>query len=348
MNKIIAPISYMGSGSSAITGILSEFSCNDTRSSDFEFVFLHCPNGVFDLEDKLLRYNNSLRSDEALHSFYQTMKDLFDKKYYWVGHYNEVVSPDFMTYVNDFISKIIQFKPEFYWYYQENADYKMIVKLIVRKLVYYGTFKRIQLKKPLLYPEMWISFVDEKTFYDEANMFIKKVFDALGYQDKNIVLDQLLLPYNLNRVDHYFGDELRGIVVERDPRDVFISNKYFWKPNHEPIPYPTDVNVFCDYYRKMRRQEKPIETNKVLRIHFEDLIYNYDQSIQMICDFCEFSIDNQVNKRKSFNPDVSINNTQLFRLNKEFEKEADIIKEKLAEYIYDFPYEYIPSSKLTF
>ena len=70
----------MGSGSYAITSIMSEIESVDVSKGTFEYVFLHCPNGVFDLEDKLLIGNNAVRSDEALHSFANTMKQLYDKK----------------------------------------------------------------------------------------------------------------------------------------------------------------------------------------------------------------------------------------------------------------------------
>ena len=54
MRKIIVPTGYMGSGSSAVTDLVAEYkNCNNDYRS-FEYVFLHCPNGLFDLEDKLL------------------------------------------------------------------------------------------------------------------------------------------------------------------------------------------------------------------------------------------------------------------------------------------------------
>ena len=65
MRNIIVPASYMGSGSSAVTDLISEFKNVNNEYGNFEYVFLHCPNGVFDLEDKLLIGNNALRSDEA-------------------------------------------------------------------------------------------------------------------------------------------------------------------------------------------------------------------------------------------------------------------------------------------
>ena len=63
MRKIIISTGYMGSGSSAITDLVSEFEDVNNKHRDFEYIFLHCPNGVFDLEDKLLVGNNSIRSD---------------------------------------------------------------------------------------------------------------------------------------------------------------------------------------------------------------------------------------------------------------------------------------------
>ena len=89
MNKIIIPTGYMGSGSSAITDIVREFSGYEASQGDFEYVFLHCPGGVFDLEDKLLIGNNANRSDEALHTFENTMRELYKCKFWWPANYKK-------------------------------------------------------------------------------------------------------------------------------------------------------------------------------------------------------------------------------------------------------------------
>lgn len=75
MDKIIIPMSYMGSGSSAVTDLLREYEGINTKNSDFEYVFLHAPDGLFDLEYKLLYNNNVIRSDEAVKSFRKLMKN---------------------------------------------------------------------------------------------------------------------------------------------------------------------------------------------------------------------------------------------------------------------------------
>ena len=66
MERIIVPMGYMGSGSSAITDLVSEFKDCQNEFKSYEYVLLHCPNGLFDLEDKLLIGNNAIRSDNRL------------------------------------------------------------------------------------------------------------------------------------------------------------------------------------------------------------------------------------------------------------------------------------------
>ena len=80
MTRIIVPTGYMGSGSSAITDLVVEFKYCQNEYKSYEYVLLHCPNGLFDLEDKLLIGNNAIRSDEAIRSFELQMKKLYDRK----------------------------------------------------------------------------------------------------------------------------------------------------------------------------------------------------------------------------------------------------------------------------
>ena len=72
MKKIIVPTGYMGSGSSAITDLISEFRDCQNEFKSYEYVLLHCPNGLFDFEDKLLigkqkhRYTESGNQSQRL------------------------------------------------------------------------------------------------------------------------------------------------------------------------------------------------------------------------------------------------------------------------------------------
>ncbi len=337
--RIIIPTGYMGSGSSAITDLMSEIEGVDASSGKFEFVFLHCPNGVFDLEDKLLVGNNAVRSDEALHSFEQTMKQLYDKKYWWVGHYKTHVGEGFWEQTQSFIESLTDVESDFYWYHQENTDTKMFFKLCINKGLKLLTLNKYKPKKVLAYSPMRLSFTQPERFYSEAKKYIYNVLKLGGYKEKSKVFDQLLLPFNLHRFDNYFDDDAYVFVVERDPRDVFIANKYYWSKNNELVPYPTDVKDFCKYYRSMRAIEKDAESNRICRIKFEDLIYKYDETVEMIFEKLGWDKNTHTAKRSKFNPDRSIGNTQLFLKNEEYAKQCEYIANELSEYLYDFPYE---------
>ena len=121
-------------------------------------------------------------------------------------------------------------------------------------------------------------------------------------------------------------------------RDVYILNKYVWGKKKISVPMPTDVEDFCTYYKKMRESEKKTDSSKVLRVKFEDLIYNYDQKLDEITEFLGFNQKNHIYKKSRFNPDLSIKNTQLFR-KKEYADEISIIEKKLSNYLYKFPYQ---------
>lgn len=329
----------MGSGSSAVTNLLSEIRGYDDNNAEFEYVMLHCPDGLFDLEDKLLIGNNALRSDEALHRFIKCMFDLYDKNNYWVSGYKKKISPDFINFCSAFITELADIELEnIYWYFQQNpVTYLMKVKNYLRRVAGKISGGKIKIDRPVQYPNMILAFSTPDQFYAASKKLLDKIYTALGYDKHHLIMDQFLLPHNLFRIKNYFDDNIRIIVVDRDPRDVFVLNKYVWAPKSVAVPYPLDAELFCEVYKKLRASEKQISDKRILRIHFEDLVYTYNKTVEQIYSFIGIDSDAHFKKRHLFNPDISINNTQLFYINKNSYKECEIIKKQLKDYIYDFP-----------
>lgn len=339
MDRIIVPTGYMGSGSSAITDLVSEFKDCQNEHKSYEFVMLHCPNGLFDLEDKLLMGNNAIRSDEAIRGFELQMNKLYDKKFWWVGNYKKIIGHNFKQITQKYIKNIQQFNYPGYWYMHEEVDAKMFFKLLIRKPFKILTSNKLKFKKVLKYNDgMRISFIKDKDFYKYSHDYIYSIIEELSRGKKNLILDQFVLPFNLFRIDNYFDDRLKVIVVERDPRDVFIINKYIWPERGITVPIPTEVESFCEFYQKMRESEKKCNSNKVLRVKFEDLVYNYDKELERIMKFLNFTSKDHTNKKGRFDPNISIKNTQLFR-KEEYREEIEIIESRLQRYLYNFPTE---------
>lgn len=347
MKRIIVPTGYMGSGSSAITDLVAEFKDCQNEFKSFEYILLHCPNGLFDLEDKLLKGNNAIRSDEAIRTFEFQMKKLYDKKFWWVGNYKKIIGDKFMDLTKEYLNNIEQFNYSGFWYTHEEVNNKMFWKLLLRKPIKILTLNKVKFNKVLKYSDgMRISYIKEKDFYKYSHDYIYKLVNEISKGKENIILDQFVLPFNLYRIDNYFDDDLKVIVVERDPRDVFILNKYIWPDKGITVPFPDDVNKFCEVYKQMRESEIKANSRKIYRVKFEDLVYNYDKTIKEITKFLGFQEKDHINKKTRFKPELSIKNTQLFR-DKKYLNENKIIEKELKEYLYDFPYEINNSVKDT-
>lgn len=351
LKQLIIPTGYMGSGSSVITDLVSEIDGYTAKQGTFEYMFLHCPDGLFDLEDKLLVGNNAVRSDEALRSFLKRMRQLYDKKYWWVGHYKELIGPEFWPITEAFVSELVDVTSDNYWYYQENVTFRMFWQLVWQKIVRVATLGRYRGKKVLQYQGMQLAYPTAPEFYDAARQYVANVLSLTDLPTHNMIMDQLLLPFNLHRIDDYFGDYARAFVVERDPRDVFVANKYVYAARNEAVPYPTDVTAFCTMYRKLRQMERPAPSDKVCRLRFEDLIYRYDDSLARLYAHLGLPEAQQQSHRRfaRFDPQKSIDNTQLFLIPQEtIQAERRILERELAPYLYEFPYERMPDQQQAF
>jgi len=73
--------------------------------------------------------------------------------------------------------------------------------------------------------------------------------------------------------------------VDRDPRDLFLLEKEVW---HGTV-VPKNVDEFCIWYSTTRahRQYEQDDSERILRIQFEDMIFKYDEMRDTILDFVE-------------------------------------------------------------
>lgn len=350
----IAVTGYCGTGSSAVLDLLSEYdSCTKGKVKHYEHIPFYTPNGLFDLEDKLLNGNNIHRSDEAIESFIKEMERLTENNFGWFGAYKKNYGNEFMKIYTDFINEITDYYFEGKWSY-DFIDYRFsfykfikdIGKLLLKRGKNENIGKILNIKKDNIIRS---SFVTEKEFFKAARLFVDKYMNMISESsNKNIIFDHLILPHNLFRIPKYFGDDFRAIVVERDIRDMYVLSKYIWPSMGLAAPFPKEEKDFVEFWKKMRLCEKQIEDNRILRINFEDLIYNYEDTVIKIEKFLNLDSNSHVNKKNIFIPEKSIKNTQNYLIKEEWIKEIEYIENNLSEYLYNFPYKIKTSLKETF
>jgi hypothetical protein len=190
-------------------------------------------------------------------------------------------------------------------------------------------------KKISLYPLNTIEFSVQPDNFDEAtHRYTDRIFEAIGLDpSRNIVLDQPFAGNDPAKSLKYYRNA-KAIIVDRDPRELYLLAKVFYPKTSYQVPHDT-VEEFIAYYGNMHKTlNKSIGNPNVLYIHFEELVYDYDETVKKIMDF--LSMKKHDHPRKYFIPEKSMVNTRLFEKCKEYAKDIEEIESSLGEYIFNF------------
>jgi hypothetical protein len=356
MATLLTATGYGGTGSSAVTNILEEF---ETVKSfgDSEFQFTSYSDGIADLENIFIE-GHPMKTDLAVKRFMR-FADILST----YGHYKKCFNGNFRKIVDEYIKDIISISWDGWWPHHTNEidgyNKKHGLYINVVSQIYSKYLNAVLLEKSYE-PSGWqpTYFPQTKVYYthlhdiNEIESFLnktRKFTDALLHEAVNsenkynyILLDQAIPPTNFSQHIRYFSDP-KLIIVDRDPRDLYVVNKAYWGEGWIPS---SNVELFIRWYtqtRKLRKNElmnfNCTHDNKVLFIPFESLIYEYDNSITKIFDYTGLSSNEHINKLKFFNPELSIKNTQFFLDYPELISDIKIIEQHLGDYCYDFPHD---------
>lgn len=322
--KIITTTGYGGTGSSAISDILKEFN-NCYSYGSFEFRFLQDPDGIMDLEYKLVENVNRLNNDTAIKRFEKYCKLISGNNGWWCN-YNNIFEGKFNYLTGKYIKNLINFSWQGSWHQDEvSGENKITYKSKIYKIM-----RVLKMEKYLVKNEkMYFSMPKEK-FYLYTKEYLKELFQILNKENKEyLVLDQLIPPLNVKKYMKYF-DNIKIIIVDRDPRDLYVLNKEFWKEGW----IPTNIEIYIQWYKLLRENKEHHEN--ILHLKFEDLVYKYEETLKIIMDFLDENKKNHINKMEFFNPQISKNNTQVFSNINKYKKEIEEIERNLAKYCYKF------------
>lgn len=328
---IIGVCGFGSTGSSAVSDYLLEFDENSTIDG-IEAAWAYSIDGLVDLERHLM--HPSSRTNDSIIAIYRYKKMI--KKLSKSYTKNTRLTKEILTKsTNEFIKAITQVTWK--WYIDEEIT-GVIRKLFANSLMRGRLIPRLEKKLQInvnLYPLTDVQFsVMPSNFYEASRLHVHEIIEGMGGNyNKNIILDQ---PFSGNnpQVCFPFFENPYAIVVDRDPRDVYIFSKTKLIGKNHFMP-TENVENFVKYYRSIR-DNQPYKNRKenILRIQFEDMVYNYKDTTKKIREFC--NLNNNKDEKTIFDPSLSISNTQLFLRFPRFAKDVKYIEKNLAEYIFDF------------
>lgn len=329
---IIGACGFGATGSSVVTDYLKEFD-SVTVKDDLEFTYVTTSDSLLYLEDRLMHPHG--RTGDSINGFrrFEEMVQRSKRKYQAHG-----LSPEcFEESARKFVDSITMTK----WYWEvggRNKGSLYSIQNIIRK--YYLT--RVVPKYEKKHGKRWEGWplkevrlsVRPQNFYEAAQMHVDELLKGVGLdQDKIIALDQPFSGANPQACFPFFKDPY-AVVVNRDPRDLYVfgKTKLMGKMRFFPVD---SVEDFITYYRCLRKDQPYLQDNpRILRLRFEDMVYEYDKTTAILREFLH--LPENPRPKSVFDPSLSIANTQVFKRFPQFEDDVRKIEEALPEYLFDF------------
>lgn len=331
--RFISCASYYGSGSSVVTDFVSEF--NSVASfGDEEFRFVHDPDGIADLEYNLVENFNRHNSGHAVKR-YQKLVD------YYSGNIlskkcKGIFGESWEKCSKEYINQLTDFTYHGWWQYDliDKGPVFLFRKRILNKLLHL-TFWRNDPERTLNTMKKEITYCAHPTedkFLRLTREYIENLFETVCEDKEIIMADQIVPSSNTEKYLRYFND-IKVVIVDRDPRDIFILEKYHWRDGI----IPSNVEEFCKWFLYTRENGKHRQTqnDNIHFLQFEDMIYKYEQTTVELAAWAGLDLVDHTRKKVCFNPDKSIHNTRLWQKEKCNLYEIKYIEDHLKNYLYD-------------
>lgn len=335
--RFICVSGFFASGSSAVVDLLKEM--KGFYECGAEMRIIRDPYGIRQLENALVNEWELINSSAAITDFLWLCKICARRRltpFSPVGlGYTDTISNDFMNIITDYVDDLAEYKYKIEYYYHKFK--KPYIKYIIDRfrfgIEHYskGRFKTANRN----IPDCFFSCPSQEEFNSATKKMFRRLFEKQskeGYTD--IILDQAVSPNNTSVIHRYF-DDAKMIIVDRDPRDMFIDDVTFG------VVFDSDyssADAGVRYSERQRKLRESIDYNDkdVLYIRFEDLILNYESSVKSILDFLGLDEVEHINKKKFLNPDISKKNIGIWKGYNGCKEALDTIASLLPDLCIDY------------
>jgi hypothetical protein len=317
--KLVNLTGFNSGGSSAVRDYLLEF--DDTEIFPNEFKFFRVKHGIIDLYDSL--FNKELTPfdrDMEVKRFIKAMKILRTRDYrlskFGITNGN-LVKSDFSANLSNFVNKLTT---DYYYGYSYKLELEKtsiiyiigLFRVNIRKIVDKILFRKST--NPLI-SRIGIYTDKIEFFKSELQLFIKSIFTTSS--SIKVLLGAIPPDIAIIKMVNHFINNLLSIVLIRDPRDVYVTamqKKQTWFVGNTDDPKNDSVKNFINHFvTNLNSFPRLLENEKVLIVHFEDLVNDYKGQTSIINDFLGLDANNHSRKLEYFNPEKSISNIGIYR-----------------------------------
>ena len=341
MLNVISHGGYYSTGGSIVRDTFKEF--EPVFEFPSEFRLLKERNGLFDLEDALLQSYSPEIIDLAIKDFLWLTTNMARNsgRFTKLGmSYDKKTGNVFTKATNEFIEEISDYHYPMDWHFYEfkkNYLSQMATKIEKR-------FLTKDIRKREGRQLAFMAFPESQKYFNASRDYLNKIFTGfleVNNLEKNSVvsLHNAIPPTSnklINKGSKYFNS-CKVVVVDRDPRDVFINYPKDSYGRYLPIGDNLFEKAagFVHFYKSIRKNQADIKTNaNVLFLNFEDCILNYEKFLEELYAFTDLSPSLHLHKSKIFNPKSSIKNIGMWKnASGDMAKAIKYIEIELSDYI---------------
>ena len=321
--KVVLTSGFGYTGSGAVLDLLSEY--EGFRTPEEEFRIIRDPDGISSLEQAVVHDWSLQRVDRALKRFWRLVEVLGRRRIKFLRYgmnWDRNCNGRFFSITQEYLSSLIELRYAGHSVhdYYEASD----VKYILMK-----TAERFRVRRT---GELWMGGPGAGFLPATREYFGRLVASVAGDESAvGVVLNQAASATRPQGALEYL-DRGYVIVVDRDPRDVYVESRRqrltMFMPGGE-------LGDFVTWYRRHREEAARLTRPhpRVLHVQFEDLVLNYDDAVSRIMRFLDLTPDRHRDPARVFDPGVSKRNVKMW---KDFPRQDEIgvIEQELEEFLW--------------
>lgn len=258
---------------------------------------------MLDLEHALVEDWSPVRSSEAVRAFLNLIRVYGGDRGMWArltrhGSQYDRALPGFSARTLAFVRSLVDHAWVGEWPFA--AHWQPTFEVAARKAALKARWRRAA-----MYP-IYLAAPGRDRFMAATRDWLNDVLCGVaGPDDDVVVLHNAFEPFDPTRSMRFF-DDVRVIIVDRDPRDVYVAAQgYVGKYNRRGWSTATTESAesFIDLYRTYRGMvRKERDDSRVLRITFEKLVVDYETIVPEILRFVGKRPEDHVAPRRWFDP----------------------------------------------
>ena len=337
--KFIAVSGFFSSGSSAVVDLLKEY--KGTYECEAEIRIIKDPYGLSQLEQALTDHWDLLNSAAAIRDYLWLCKICNrsnSNPFSPVGlSYAKKITPQFMSISKQFIDDITDFTYKSDFFYQKFK--KNYIQCVMDRWRMGAEFYSHG-KLPLANRNGELSHFSHPTkeeFQKAASEYLVRLFENC-ITDQNegyVILDQAVSTNDTEPIHKYLGDA-KMIIVDRDPRDMYVEDLVRWRENLDKDVSSKEAGLHYVMRHRALRENIPVDDDSIMTVKFEDLVLDYEYTKTRIEQFVQFDRSNHIRPYTFLIPEKSARNIGIWKqYYGQFQDAIDAIKENLEDYCYE-------------